>query len=518
MLLIRRVLGRFLREERGVALVLALITMAILAGTTAALVLPGAVDQRNSFNSANARQAFALAQAALAYGEGAVYAAGESGVAPPTTQQTIPPQAGGGTGTWTATNTGDSCECTWSITAHGTVGGVSRTVSAIATDPSSTTVTDNKVWNYLYSDSTSACMTVSGGVTVSVPILTRGNFCLSGGGHFTGSQLKIGGTLSDIGGSNIGTSGSPVGTVEVGGCTAYDSSGNCTTKTTNSCTVQPSTVQTVAPGTNPCDGKHSPLYASSVSSSLDVSPQMPCIGQPNSYDPLCTGTNDGTWTTLKSQYSAQAAMAKSGCPSNLLDSNSTLDNSLSASTLTGVMFGTSAYDCKVGSNEIKWSPSGTCGTGTLYVSGTLYFDGSLDLKCGLKVVYSGQATLYFTGTVKQEGGTQLCGISSCTSSWNPSVNGIIFVAGCWSNSTGSTLVTSSCVNVTGGSTAQWGAYATTQYTIAGGSSNMGPVLANSLNVGGGSSTLIPFTVMPPGTPLNTQTESVPASPPKDWSG
>lgn len=509
---------RLVRDERGVALVLALITMMVLGITTAALVLPGAVDQRNSYDSASARQAFELAQAALSYGEGAVYAAGQSGVAPPTTQQTIPQQAGGGTGKWTATEINDGCNCTWSITGVGSIHGQSRTVSAIATDPSSQTVTDNTVWNYLYSDSTSVCTTISGGVTVSVPILTRGNVCVSGGGHFIGSQLKVGGTLSDVGGSNIGTSASPVGVVQIGGCTAW-TNGSCSTTTTNSCTVQPSTVQTVAPGTSPCDGKHSPLYASSIGGTLNVTPEMPCIGQPSSLDPLCTGANNGTWTTLKSQYSAQASMSKSGCPSNLLDSDSTLNNSLSATTLTGVMFGTTAYDCKVGSNEIKWTPSGSCNTGTLYVSGTIYFDGSLNLKCGLKVTYTGQATLYFTGTVIQAGGTQLCGISGCTASWNPNTNGIIFIAGCWGDSTGTTgNLQAPCVEVTGGSTAQWGSYATTQYLVAGGSSNMGPALANSLNIGGGASSLVPFTVMPPGTPLNSVTESVPASAPKEWSG
>ena len=70
-----RILQRIVGEERGVALVMALIIMAALAGTTAALVLPGAVNQRNSLKSADARQAFALAETSLAYGEGAVYAA-----------------------------------------------------------------------------------------------------------------------------------------------------------------------------------------------------------------------------------------------------------------------------------------------------------------------------------------------------------------------------------------------------------------------------------------------------------
>lgn len=498
----RRILRRLCSDETGVALVIARMLMLILGGTTAALILPGAVNQRNSLKSADAKQAFALAETALAYGLGAAYTAGSSG--PPTTLQTIPSQSGGGTGTWQATQV----NTTWSITGTGTVDGITRSITEIANTPT----TNYSVWNYLYADSTSVCMTISGGVTVSVPILTRGNVCISGGGHYTGSQLKVGGTLSDTGGSNVGTSAAPVGTVEVGGCTAWKTDGSCQTTTGTGCTVQPSSTFTVAVGTSWCNGKQTPLWATTINSNVDVTPQMPCIGQPNTLNPQCpTGT--ASWSTLVNAYATQKALTQTGCPANLFDNDTTLNNS--DASISSAMFGSTAYDCKVGTNEIKYTPSGgSCGTGTLVVSGTFYFDGSLSMGCGLKVVYSGQATMYFTGTVKQAGGTQLCGIAGCTGSWNPTTAGIIFIAGCWTNSTGSTLAASTCVWVTGGSTAQWGAYATTAYQIDGGSSNMGPVLANSLTVGGGSSTLIPFTVMPPGTPLNIG----PATQPSDWSG
>ena len=514
----RRILARIGNDETGVALVIALMLMLILGGTTAALVLPGAVNQRNSLKSADARSAFALAETALAYGEGAVYTA--SGTAPPTTLQTIPAQPGGGTGTYQITQVSDSCNCTWSITSTGTVDGISRSITAVATGASTTTVVNYSVWNYLYSDSTSVCTTISGGVTVSVPILTRGNVCISGGGHFTGSQLKVGGTLSDTGGSNVGTSAAPVGTVEVGGCTAWNTDGSCKTTTGTACTVQPSSTYTVAVGTSYCNGKQTPLWATTINSTVDVTPQMPCIGQSSTLDPTCPSST-ASWSTLTSAYATQKSGTQTGCPANLFDNDMTLNNS--DASISSVMFGSTAYDCKIvtsaGTNEIKYTPSGgSCGTGTLVVSGTFYFDGSLSMGCGLKVVYSGQATLYFTGTVKQAGGTQLCGIASCTGSWNPSTAGIIFIAGCWTNSTGSTLAASKCVYITGGSTAQWGAYATTAYQIDGGSGNMGPVLANSLTVGGGSSTLVPFTVMPPGTPLNTQSHYVAALPPSSWSG
>ena len=501
--MIRRLPQRIAADDRGVALVMALMLMLILGGTTAALVLPGAVNQRNSLKSADAKQAFALAETALAYGVGAAYAAGSSG--PVTTLQTIPSQSGGGTGTWLATTDGTE----WLITSTGTVDGITRSVTEVANTPT----TNYSVWNYLYSDSTSVCTTISGGVTVSVPILTRGNVCISGGGHFTGSQLKVGGTLSDIGGSNVGTSAAPVGTVEVGGCTAWKSDGSCQTTTGTGCTVQPSSTFTVAVGTSWCNGKQTPLWATTINSSVDVTPQMPCIGQSSTLDPQCPSST-ASWSTLTAAYAAQKALTQTGCPANLFDNDTTLNNS--DASITSAMFGATNYDCKVGSNEIKYTvTSGSgCGTGTLTVSGTFYFDGSLSMGCGLKIVYSGQATMYFTGTVTQAGGTQLCGIASCTASWNTTTAGIIFIAGCWTNSTGSTLAASKCVYITGGSTAQWGAYATTAYQIDGGSANMGPVLANSLTVGGGSSTLIPFNVMPPGTPLNYGAATVPSH----WSG
>jgi Tfp pilus assembly protein PilX len=463
---------------------MALMIMLVLGATTAALVLQGTSNQRNALQSAGARQAFALAEAALAYGEGAVYAAGQSGRTPPTTAQTIPSQSGGGVGTWTASVAADGT--TWTITATGTVDGVSRTITAVATTPSTTTVTDQGVWNYLYADSTAghtnnSCeTTINGGTTTLVPVLVRDNLCISGGAHFVGAQLKVGGSLTVNGGANIGASAAKIALLEVAGA--------CTNNG----------VRATA-GIGVCNGSSSPIWASSATSTLDVTPQMPAV-------------------SLPTQHDAQNTMARTGCPANLPDNDTVLNNSLGAATLTGAMFGTTAYDCKVGPNEIKWTPSSSCGSATLAVRGTLYFDGSLNVGCGWTITYSGQATLYFTGSVTIQGGVKFCGISGCTTSWNPDQNGIILVAGCWANSTGSSLVSSSCVHFTGGAAVQAGAYATTQYTIDGGATNMGPVLANTLSLSGGGNSLIPFHTMPPGTPLNTRTVNVPAKPPTSWSG
>lgn len=526
---------RLAREERGVALVLALALMLVLAVATTGIITAGTANQRTTYVSDQARQAFAIAQEGLAYDEGMVYNAGATGTLPPTTIQQLPTQPGGGSGTYYA-STGDSR--TWHLVATGTVGGITRTVSADAEPPSTFTATDGGVWNYLYQDSTSSCLNINGGVSVTVPVLARGCIAISGGAYFdnpaSGSPvtLEAGGTLSVTGISSsqgVGTASSPVAGVGVGGCTAWNSDGSCQTTIANSCTVQPTSVFTVVPGTSYCDGQHFPVYAQTVTNTLAVVPQLPCIGQSSTLNLVCPSVTP-TWSTLNTYYNAEKAATKTGCPANLLDDSSwTLNNSLSASTLTAAMFNKrTGYDCKVtGSGgttigEIKWTPGSACGTGTLVVSGTLYFDGSLDLTCGWKIQYSGQATLYFTGAITQEGGTQLCGIANCSTSWDPDVNGIIMIAGCWANSTGSLLIPTSkipyCEQITGGAIAQWGSYVTTSYRIDGGTQNMGPVLANTVSIGGGSNTLIPFHHFPPGTPLQLTTVQLPGAPPTNWSG
>jgi Tfp pilus assembly protein PilX len=527
-LVIRRIIQRFWREEDGVTLVIALATMVILAITTAGIIVAGTANEDTSWASTQGRSAFAVAEESLAYGEGMVYSDVVNGTTPPTTTFNLPAQPGNATsGTYRATVVNST---TWHITATGTVGTVTRTVSADVTPSSTQTVQNTAIWSYIYQDSTSQCLSITGNLTITVPILSRGDICLSGGSHIVnpsgGSAIAVeaGGTLSDTGGSNIGTSTSPLGGVQIAGCTTWASNGSCTATTSTGCTVQPTSVYTVAPGTSYCNGLQTPLWASSVNSSLSVTPAMPCIGQSSTLNPQCPSST-ASWSTLNSIYNTQQAATKTGCPANLLDNDSTLNNSLSSSKLSAAMFpSNSSYDCKVTSGstligEIKWSATGQyCASGTLTVSGTLIFDGSVNLGCGWKVIYSGAASLYFTGTFQQSGGTWLCGIANCTTSWNPSVNAIAIVAACWSDSTGTVLVTSGCVHVGNGSTAQWATYATTNYQLDGGSTNMGPAMANTVTLGGGSMQMIPFTNLPPGIPIGSTTTTVTGTGPTNWSG
>ena len=479
---------RLVRNEEGVALVLALMAMVVLSTLAAGLLVVVSVNHRMSLESLDAKKAFGIAEVGLAYAEGNVYGAAAAHGTPTTGATTFTQD--GGSGSYWATVAGDGH--TWTMHGQGTYDGVTRQVSAQADVPSPVTVSNAGVWNYLYADSTSGTCptTISGSnnTVISVPVLTRGNLCLQA--PFTGAQLEVGGNLTVSGGKGqIGTSTSKIPNLYVGG-----------------------TCNGVTAGTGVCNGTQAPIYATNATTALPVAPQMPPIDWANAYSTANPGPGAG-----------HGCQTGSGAPTALFDNDTTLNNSDGSINL----FPASPYDCINGANEIRWCPSVNatyhCTTAnTLYINGTFFFDGSLNISSNAAVVYSGSGSLYFTGTIAVSGSSSLCGISGCTGAWNTDTSSggaaLVFVAACWANSTGSALVTSKCVSYGGNAVMQVATYCTTDYFIAGTASNWGPVLADTLQLNGNLSTLIPFHIMPPGTPLNTNTVYLPASAPTYWNG
>jgi hypothetical protein len=485
---------RLVRDESGIALVLALITMLVLASLTSAVLFSVTVNHRNALTSAEGDQAFALAQDGLADAEGRLYTAVKANCSTNCVPSSSFAQDGG-----TVVYAGSLSGSTWTLTGTGTVGGISRTVSAQANVPPPQVISDPTIWNYLYVDSAASCTTLSGGTTVNVPLYTQGSVCLTGGSHFTGADLEVGGSLSvPDSGSSIGTSSTKI--------TKLDVAGACT--------------QTKSGQNWPCNGNGPTIWASAVGSALSPAGlTMPAIN-------------------LAGVYATQAAATKSGCPANFFDNDSTLNNSLSSSTLTSTLFPVPwvapSYDCKVGANEIKWTQAGSGSwNGTLYVNGTFIFDGSLNVVSGQQITYYGGGTIYFTGGVTLSSGA-ICGGPSGCSNWKPGsydptkaanaqcsgCNELILAAGCWANSTGSVTIAPKCGYVTGGSTLQTGSLVNGDFTVDGGTSTQGPIIAKTLSVTGGAniSTMIPFQKIPPGTPADTKTVTSTPAAPTNWSG
>jgi hypothetical protein len=465
---------RLAREESGIALVLALITMAVLGSLTASVTFAVVANQRGARTSGNAAQAFALAEAGLAQAEGLLYASPmphDANNVPPTG----PVSLDGGTYSYSGTLSGN----TWTLTATGTMNGISRTVTAKATVPDAIISKDPTIWNYIYADNPNACVTITGSVTVNVPIYTQGGFCLSGSAKYTGSDLEVGGNVSVTNTALIGKdSGHRIGKMNV--------VGTCTPA--------------------PCDGSHNPIWVNSpgVGHTLDPVVTKPTIDLAATY----ATTNPGPAT-------GHACQTGSGVPSPFFDNDTTLNNSVSSVNL--VPSGQS-YDCIIGSNEIKWD-----GSSKLTVNGTFYFDGNLSLNGSQKIIYKGIGTLFFTGTVKFTSSEKFCGDKDCTAGWDTSKNVVAFVAGCWSNSTGSTLVKyattgSYCFDIAGSNNVQIPVYAVTDYHISGSATNMGPAIADTVTMQGNATTLLPLHTLPSDAPAVIGAVYPQASAPTNWSG
>jgi Tfp pilus assembly protein PilX len=471
-----------LKDQTGQALVLGLVTMAVLATLTTAAALEVTVNHRNAGNSADADKAFAIAQLGLSYAEGRVYAAAAAHTAPSTSATAF--SQDGGSGTYSASVGADGT--TWTMTSTATYNGITKTVTAQVNVPSPVTVNDGSVWNYLYADSTSGCTTLSQSTVITVPIFIRGNLCMANSAKITGANVEVGGNVTFLNTSSIGTSTQHVDTLQIAG-----------------------TCNGVTPGTSTCAGNASPVYADHIQTSLTVSLSMPSVDFAGKYASSIPGPATGHG----------CGAGSTGVPASFFDNDTTQNNSISNVATT--LFGNSDYTCKdsSGTTVLSWNHS----TNTLAINGSVYFDGNLTVNGSQTITYTGQGSIYVTGTVQFNGPSGICGIAGCTQSWNPDVNGIIFIAGCWhANSNGTTLVTYAadgvyCLDVNTTKTVQFGSWVATDYAMRSGN-NMGPVLANTLTMSSGASSLIPFHYMPPGTPLNSQNVYLPATAPTNWSG
>lgn len=471
MLVIRRAVRRLVHEQDGITLVIAIAAMAILAITTTGVIISGTANETTAAVSTQGRSAFQVAQEALAYGEGMVYAQVAVGTYPPNdTPYNLPTQANGATGTYSVHS---DDQVTWLVTATGTVGAVTHTVTAYVTPAQTVTTSQLAIWNYLFEASNNNT-SVSGGAVINMPILTGGDFGISGGAKILGN-LEVGHNLTTSGtGTSIGSASSPISLLEIANTA------------NNACTILG---KATAPGVGTCDGLHAGAYASSVGSKLDTVPTMPTVD-------------------FAGAYSNFMALTKTGCPANLFDKDTTMNNNNSAN-IGAVMFGSTAYDCFVGNNELKWTPS----TKTLYANGEFFFDGQLTPPAGVgNVVYSGLSTFYFTGGVTWNTGSW-CGVSGCGSNWDTKNNVNFWVANCQgAPGTG-------CVSITSANTiVQVGVYANGTYKVSGNAGNMAPIICDTFTINGGTDTMVPIQSFPPGTPAPTTSVAYTGTPPTGWSG
>ena len=202
-------------------LVMAVCIMAVLMAAGSSLIFYANSNSRSAEYSVDEARALNLAEAGMNYARSILWNA-----ANPTLGSSVP--AGsltleGGTATYVGTY--NSLTQVWTLTGTGTYANPTAGGSAITRSVSSDvaltagTASAHPSWAYNYSDALTGCLPI-GNATFNAPLYARGNLCIANNGHFTGSSLHVGGTLTVGNNGSVGYAVTPIPTVNVvGGCT-----------------------------------------------------------------------------------------------------------------------------------------------------------------------------------------------------------------------------------------------------------------------------------------------------------
>ena len=475
-----------LRDESGIALVMAVGVMAVLTIAGTALVAYTTSNARSGQLSKTNELAFSLAETglnnAMAVLANPANDALEQSTMPLTeaTASTAPIE--GGTAKWYGTF--DPSLNVWFVTAIGLynnptgsgVAQVRRQLKAqVPVTPVYDSSLDNPIWNYLYAGHTgSTCdQTLNNNISGSSRMYIAGNLCLSPNVQLAQSKVIVGGNLDVSNNAAVGASTSRVETTVAGNCRysvgswetctgnqdakrIYSKLENGSVGVNHTLTpVDPPTADfaswyehaspgpsqncTTASGTTPTFDNNYPTrnVGGSVPTAFDLTPA-------SSY--ICR-VGPGASTTLTSAITAAqtslTVASSTGFPTSQFkirvdDEVMTVTGGYGTTswTVTRGVSGTTAA-AHVGSQTVLWDDAALTGelswnaaTKTLTVKGTIFIDGSAKISNGALNTYNGQATLYLSGTFRATG--SLCGSvsgSGCAvATWNPNSEMLTIVA------------------------------------------------------------------------------------------
>lgn len=511
-------LRRLLAAEQGIALILAIGVMVVLAASVTAAISYATSNEANARTSKVEQVAYSLAEAGINNANAILNYWNDQTLQNNATDPTLlhpqPPTQNcsstnscdpftqsleGGTVTWYGNYDGTTND--WTITSTGkatlpTGGTLDRTITATVhvvwnnTQPSNATV-----WNYVFanntSDSSHCDTTLDQTVTINAPLYVAGNLCLKNKAAIGETDpnkpvnLTVLGTLGLLGQNGVGTDTSgniyPISVARIG----------------NGCSEQ-NNLSSV----HPCDPNGA--YHDDYHVKLDQSAQainMPASQWQTYYDSANPGPNapcqnvSGTPPTWDNDGSLDFTNYPNGSV-NTTSSPFDLTPASSDYTCQGYAGG-----LKVG--EISWNHT----TKVLTVEGVMYLDGSATVTQS-GTTYTGSATLYLSGTFTMGQQATFCATANCDfSSWDPNQNMLIVVAHGNDGSGNS---------VSFNQQAKWqgGVYATNNFNLGQGTQAEGPIIAGSISVGQGV-TLYPLPTieqLPIGAPGNPNVHAVPASP------
>ena len=459
--MLRRVLhrGEPLRDERGIALVMAVGIMFVLSiALVSALDFSGA-NSRNTNVSKERESAFSIAEAGFNNAASKLLSAPD-----PSLTSALP--AGSATYgddrvEWSGTLT-PGTPPVWTITAKSYVknptgaSDLTHTVSGQVEVSTVVTLNGNEAWNFVYSDNTTSCLVLQNSFEVEAPLYVQGNLCLENTAEIKGDEVDVRGTVQTKGDqASIGSAANPVDRVFVkGGCRNISGGGGPQPSFQLPC-IPLHRVWSGTFNSNPPALTKPPNNVPAMYSGANIGPLTPCADPPAAFDIDTTQLNPGSREV------------------NLLPNDRN-------------------YNCQVGSAYLRWTRGSP---GTLQVNGTIFFDANLVVQNNTQLVYTGKGAIYGSGTVEIENLSRICSVAGCASSWNPNVNMLTLVAGsanvpAWSLGNNSRF--------------QGGAYAVGGFEVDNSGEMTGPVVADAIEATNSAvfHAWTPFTSPPVGVPLN----------------
>jgi hypothetical protein len=495
---------RRIADERGIALIMALGVLTVLSISTVALLTYTSDNVRNVRYGGSRVNAYSMAEAgigqALAVLNLPANNALTSTLLPQVTTKAdgsaCPSPSSSQCVTWWGTL--DQQQAQWTVYATGQVPNpsgaapVRKTLSVhVAITPTLSQTLNNQAWNYIYSANDdgnhSTCdMTIDQSVNVSTPLYVRGDLCVSNGGLITqgthGTTLVVGGklTLSNANQNFVGATKSG-STLTINRITAaYIGTG---------CVLANQAQHT------PCDSTDN-VYATTVGTappSAVAPPTVDWTGWYNAASPgpkfaCVSGSSSGTTPTFESA------------------GNTVFDKSvLTAWNLTP---SAADYDCWTPGGELAWNHT----TKVLTVNGTIFIDGSAYIDGAGVISYTGEASLYLSGTflLKNSSLCALIASGTCdTANWNPNTKALVIVA----NGNGDNGVTAGDSIQLVSAYFQGGLFGTNAVDLLTSSNVDGPMVGSPVKLGQSVNTSFPFiSFVPTGTPGNPTVYAQPLAP------
>jgi hypothetical protein len=498
---------RLFKQQEGIALVVALgtITVLAIAGTSATVYTTS--NARTVNRSAKDEMSFSLSEAALNNAMAVLSKPTNNALDPdllPATEALASSAAyEGGTAKWWGVL--DRNTAVWTISAVGLynnptgagVGQVRRKLTAkVPVVPTNTQPSNSPAWNYIFNRRTgNTCdMTIANNVTGTSRLYVAGNLCLDNNALINSEALIVRGHLDLLNNAQVGAATSMATRVEtyVGGNCRYGGGSWAT----------------------PCTGNQDSrkIYSKKDPPSyvVGVNNVAPLIPEP--------AADFASWYENSIPGPAQSCTTVSGTPPVFDNNYPTRNNSVTPSfNLTPA----SSYTCRVGppgneaSGELSWNNA----TKTMTVKGTIFIDGSAKITNNAVNQYNGQATLYLSGTFVINNTTQFCGGISggnCDfAAWNPNTELLTIVA----NGTGGDAGTGNSIKIDNNSYFQGGIFATNNVEYSNNARSDGPIVGSEVKFANNvqNDQFPTITVVPVGMPGNPIVYAQP-NPPSMFSG